>query len=60
MNIRGKLPVEPPALAERWWFWTGLGGAITSIVVTSYVVFRPEPERRPLDGGTLDWSVDLR
>lgn len=60
VSIRAKLPLEKPALYERWWFWTMLGGVIASMAVTSYVVLRPEPEEPPCDGGVLGWCIEAR
>jgi hypothetical protein len=52
-------PLEPEhiGLHERWWFWAALGTAVASTVVVTYFVTRPGPERPPLDGGGLGWTI---
>jgi hypothetical protein len=58
VDIRAELPVEPPALHERWWFWTTLAGAAASVVVTTLVVVY-DPQREPCNGGGLGWCVEV-
>jgi hypothetical protein len=57
VDLLAPMRLEEPGLHERWWFWATLGGAIASAVVTTYVATRPEPERAPLDGGSLGWTI---
>ncbi|HZO11722.1 MAG TPA: PEGA domain-containing protein [Polyangiaceae bacterium] len=58
VSIRARLPEEPPALHERWWFWTSLVGAAASIAVTTFVVVYRPPEPDPPDGGGLGWVIE--
>lgn len=48
---------EKPSLLTRWWFWTGAAVVLTGAAVTTYALTRPDPERPPLDGGGLGWTV---
>jgi hypothetical protein len=48
---------EKPSLLSRWWFWTAAGVVVTGAAVTTYALTRPDPERPPLDGGGLGWTV---
>jgi hypothetical protein len=48
---------DKPSLLGRWWFWTAAGVVVAGAAVTTYALTRPEPERPPLDGGGLGWTV---
>lgn len=48
---------EKPTLLSRWWFWTAAAVVVAGAAVTTYAVTRPDPERPPLDGGGLGWTV---
>lgn len=48
---------ERPGVLSRWWFWTAAGVLVTGAAVTTYALTRPDPERPPLDGGGLGWTV---
>jgi hypothetical protein len=48
---------EKPTLLSRWWFWTAAAVVVSGAAVTTYAVTRPDPERPPLDGGGLGWTV---
>lgn len=58
-DLMARLTPEDVGLHERWWFWTAIGTAVAAAVVVTYVATRPEPERPPVDGGGLGWSVRL-
>jgi hypothetical protein len=49
-------PYKTP-LTQRWWFWTAAGVLVSGVAVLTYAVTRPAPERPPLDGGGLGWTV---
>ena len=51
------LKEEKPSLLSRWWFWTAAGVVVTGAAITTYALTRPDPERPPLDGGGLGWTV---
>lgn len=58
-NLRAPLEPEKIPITKRWWFWTAAGVVLTGVVVTTYLVTRPEPDRQPLDGGGLGWIVPV-
>ena len=60
LRLNARLPPSTPALTQRWWFWTGAAALVAGAVVATYVASRPEPQRPPLDGGGLGWTIDLR
>jgi hypothetical protein len=51
------LKEEKPSVLSRWWFWTAAGVLVTGAAITTYALTRPDPERPPLDGGGLGWTV---
>lgn len=57
VELDAKLSPEAVLLTERWWFWTGIGVALVGIGVGTYAATRPDPERPPVSGGNLGWSV---
>lgn len=57
VDLMARLQPTEIGLHERWWFWAALGTAVASTVVVTYFVTRPEPERPPLDGGGLGWTI---
>lgn len=57
VDLMARLRPTEIGLHERWWFWAALGTAVASTVVVTYFVTRPEPERPPLDGGGLGWTI---
>ncbi len=57
LDLMARLQPTTIGLHERWWFWTALGATLASAVVVTYFVTRPEPERPPLDGGGLGWTI---
>lgn len=59
VTLKATLPEATPSIVERWWFWTIAGVVVTGAVVGTYFGTRPEPERPPLDGGGLGWTVPL-
>jgi hypothetical protein len=44
-------------LTGKWWFWTAVGAVVVGSAVGTYYATRPDPERPPVDGGGLGWSV---
>lgn len=56
-ELLATLREEKPSLLSRWWFWTAAAVVVTGAAVTTYAVTRPDPERPPLDGGGLGWTV---
>jgi PEGA domain-containing protein len=59
LTLKAKLVEETPSIVERWWFWTLAGVVVTGAVIGTYFAVRPEPERPPLNGGGLGWTVPL-
>lgn len=59
VTLRAVLDPETVALSERWWFWAGIGVLAVGVGVTTYALTRPDPERPPLDGGSLGWTVEV-
>lgn len=59
VTLRAVLKEEQVALSERWWFWAGIGVLAAGVAVTTYAVTRPEPDRPPLNGGSLGWTVSV-
>ncbi|MGE0328410.1 MAG: PEGA domain-containing protein [Polyangiaceae bacterium] len=59
VTLRAVLDPETVALSERWWFWAGIGVLAVGIGVTTYALTRPDPERPPLNGGSLGWTVEV-
>lgn len=57
VELVAALKEEKPSLLSRWWFWTAAGVVVTGAAVTTYALTRPDPERPPLDGGGLGWTV---
>ena len=57
IELDAALRREPVLLTERWWFWAGIGAAVVGIGVGTYYATRPDPERPPVSGGNLGWSV---
>jgi hypothetical protein len=60
LALKAKLVEETPSIVERWWFWTAAGVVVTGAVIGTYFAVRPEPERPPLNGGGLGWTVPLQ
>jgi hypothetical protein len=58
-RVSAELSEEPPALYERWWFWTAIGGGVAAVAITTYLVARPEPTRAEPNGGGLGWVVEV-
>jgi hypothetical protein len=62
-SFKAKLPIDEPSIAEKWWFWTLAGVAVTGIGVGTYFIAREatrEPTRPTLGGGTLGWRVPIQ
>ncbi|MCA9619450.1 MAG: PEGA domain-containing protein [Myxococcales bacterium] len=58
-SLVARLRPEEPAIYEQWWLWTSIGAAVATAAVITYFVVRPEPQRPPLDGGGLDWTIQV-
>ena len=56
-DLVATLREEKPSLLSRWWFWTAAGVVVAGAAITTYALTRPDPERPPLDGGGLGWTV---
>lgn len=56
-DLVATLREERPSLLSRWWFWTGAAVVVGGAAVTTFALTRPDPERPPLDGGGLGWTV---
>jgi hypothetical protein len=57
IDLTAPLQPDEPGLHERWWFWVAIAGAIGTAATITYFATRPEPERPPLDGGGLGWTI---
>jgi hypothetical protein len=58
-DLNAPLKQVKPTIAEKWWFWTLVGTAVTGAVVGTYFATRPAPQRPPLDCGGLNWCKQL-
>lgn len=56
-KIDAILPKKKLNVAEEWWFWASLAGAVGTAATITYFVARPEPEPVPFDGGNTGWVV---
>jgi hypothetical protein len=56
-----KARLSPTPVTQKWWFWTLTAVVVTGAVVGTYFATRsdPAPERPPLDGGGLGWTVEV-
>jgi hypothetical protein len=61
LDLATKLGEEKPALTEKWWFWTAAGAVVVGATIGTYFLVHkdPEPQRPPLNGGGLGWTVQL-
>jgi hypothetical protein len=59
-KINAVLVKESFNVAEQWWFWTSIAGALGTAAVVTYFVVRPEPEPPPYDGGSTGWVVQSK
>lgn len=57
VDLRAVLNREQVGLTGKWWFWTAVGAVVVGSAVGTYYATRPDPERPPVDGGGLGWSV---
>jgi hypothetical protein len=62
VTLRARLAREQTPITKRWWFWTAAAVVVSGVAVGTYFATRtePEPERPPLDGGSLDWIAPAR
>jgi len=56
-KLNAVLSKESLNVAEQWWFWSSIVGALGTAAVITYFAVRPEPEPPPYDGGTTGWVV---
>ncbi|CAN5591782.1 hypothetical protein BH09MYX1_BH09MYX1_29050 [soil metagenome] len=61
VNLFAKLPVDKPSIAQRWWFWTGLGVLVVGGALAAYfiAVSQQEAQRPALNGGGLGWTIPV-
>ena len=59
VDLRAPLEPETIPITKRWWFWTATGVIVAGAVIGTYLLTRPEPERQPLNGGGLGWTVPV-
>ena len=61
-DIKATLAVERTPVTKKWWFWTAAGVFVTGTVVATYLATRsePAPQRPPLDGGGLGWTLEVQ
>jgi hypothetical protein len=61
LDLSARLGEEKPSLLEKWWFWTAAGAVVAGAAVGTYFLVHkePEPQRPPLNGGGLGWTVQL-
>lgn len=61
LDLATKLDAEKPSLVEKWWFWTAAGAVVAGAAIGTYFIVHkePEPQRPPLNGGGLGWTVQL-
>jgi hypothetical protein len=62
LNLSPNLPQEKIALTQRWWFWTGVGVLVLGAAGGTYLLTRGQASatRPPVDGGGLDWALQLK
>jgi hypothetical protein len=59
-SLLASLQNKPNPITKRWWFW-GVAATVVGVAIAGTVIAtRPQPQRPPVDGGSLGWSVDLR
>lgn len=51
-------PVTTP-ITKRWWFWTGAGVIVVTAVLVTFFATRPSAERPPVNGGGLNWALQV-
>jgi hypothetical protein len=51
-------PVGTP-ITKRWWFWAGAGAIVVTAVLVTFFATRPSAERPPIDGGGLNWALQV-
>jgi hypothetical protein len=61
LDLTTRLDEEKPALTSKWWFWTAASAVVVGAAVGTYFIVHrdPEPQRPPLNGGGLGWTVEL-
>ncbi len=56
-KINAVLVEESFDIAEQWWFWVSIAGALGTAATVTYFAVRPEPEPPPYEGGSSGWVV---
>lgn len=61
INVLATLPADRPSIAQRWWFWTGIGALVVGGTLAAYFIARSqqEPQQPALNGGGLGWTVPI-
>lgn len=61
INVLATLPTDTPSIAQRWWFWTGIGAVVVGGAVAAYFIAlsQQDPQRPALNGGGLGWTVPV-
>jgi hypothetical protein len=60
VDLRAALGPQSTPITKRWWFWTVTGVVVVGVAATTYALTRPEPDRQPLNGGGLGWTVPVK
>jgi PEGA domain len=56
-QLQAELRPEGTSILKRWWFWTAVAAVVAGAAVVTWLIARPAPEKPPLDGGGLQWTV---
>jgi hypothetical protein len=59
--LRSTLVPEKQSLLGKWWFWTAAAALAGGVATATYFATRsePQPQRPPLDGGSLGWTARI-
>lgn len=59
--LRADLVKDEPLIIEQWWFWTAAAVVVSGAAVGTYFLVRddPEPQRQPVDGGSLGLEIPI-
>lgn len=59
--LRSTLVPERQSLLGKWWFWTAAAAVAGGVATATYFAARSEaePQRPPLDGGSLGWTARI-
>ncbi|CAN5203275.1 hypothetical protein BH09MYX1_BH09MYX1_37900 [soil metagenome] len=59
LKLSAELTPEGTPITKRWWFWTGAGVIVVAAVLVTFFATRPSAERPPIDGGGLNWALQV-